>query len=64
MSYLASYFGGTNIVYARKGWEVECGAFENWFDRFSGARVVAAGSPDELMRVVRRELLGNDADRS
>jgi len=64
VSYLASYFGGTTIVYARKGWEVECGAFENWFDRFSGARVVAAGSPDELMRVVRRELLGNDADRS
>ena len=60
VSYLASYFGGTNVVYARKGWEVECGAFGNWFDRFSGARVVAASSPEELMRAVRRELLGGD----
>ena len=56
-SYLASYFGGTNVVYARRGWEVSCGAFENWFDRFSGARVVAAGTPAELLGTVERELL-------
>lgn len=56
-SYLASYFGGTNVVYARRGWEVSCGAFENWFDRFSGARVVAAGTPAELLNAVERELL-------
>jgi hypothetical protein len=57
-SYLASYFGGTNVVYARRGWEVVCGAFENWFGLFSGARVVAAGSPDELIHAVRREMAG------
>ncbi len=56
-SYLASYFGGTNVVYAKRGWEVTCGAYERWFDRFSGARVVAAASPDQLLRVVERELL-------
>lgn len=56
-SYLASYFGGTNVVYARRGWEVSCAAFENWFDRFSGARVVAASTPAELLRAVERELL-------
>lgn len=63
-SYLASYFGGTNVVYAQKGWEVECGAFDGWFGLFSGARVVAAGTPRELIRAVRRELLGDDASRS
>jgi len=57
-SYLASYFGGTNVVYARRGWEVACGAFERWFDRFSGARVVAAATPRQLLRAVERELLG------
>ena len=56
-AYLASYFGGTNVVYAKRGWEVDCGAYERWFDRFSGARVVSAASPDELLRAVERELL-------
>jgi hypothetical protein len=56
-SYLASYFGGTNVVYARRGWEVACGAFDNWFDRFSGARVVAAGTPRDLLTAIERELL-------
>lgn len=60
-SYLASYFGGTNVVYARRGWEVACGAYDRWFDRFSGARVVAASSPGELLRSVERELCGGDA---
>ena len=59
-SYLASYFGGTNVVYARRGWEVSCGAFDNWFHRFSGARVVAAASPRELLGAVERELLRPD----
>lgn len=56
-AYLASYFGGTNVVYARRGWEVASGAYERWFDRFSGARVVAAGSPGELVPTIERELL-------
>ena len=56
-SYLASYFGGTNVVYARRGWEVACGAFDNWFHRFSGARVVAADSPRALLATVEREFL-------
>lgn len=56
-AYLASYFGGTNVVYARRGWEVACGAFENWFDRFSGARVTAAATPRELLLATQRELL-------
>jgi hypothetical protein len=51
-SYLSSYFGGTNIVYARKGWEVSCGAFDNWFHKFGGARVVAVSSPAELLRTI------------
>jgi hypothetical protein len=56
-AFLASYFGGTNVVLARRGWEVDCGAYERWFDRFSGARVVAVGSGGELLRAVKREFL-------
>lgn len=54
-SYLASYFGGTNIVYARQGWEVNCDAYARWFHLFSGARVLRAGNPRELRDLVRQE---------
>jgi hypothetical protein len=57
-AYLASYFGGINIVLARRGWEVDCGAYERWFDRFSGARVLAVSSGGELLQAVEREFLG------
>jgi hypothetical protein len=60
ISYLASYFGGTNVVLARRGWEVACGAYQRWFHRFSGARVVAADSSRELLRTVEREFLRED----
>ncbi len=55
-SYLASWFGGVNVVYAKRGWEVACGAYERWFDRFSGARVVAVSTHEELRRAVEREM--------
>ena len=56
-SYLASLFGGTNVVYAQQGWEVSCGAYDGWFERFSGARVVATATPDALLAAVEREFL-------
>jgi hypothetical protein len=62
-SYLASYFGGTNVVFARRGWEVACGAYERWFHLFSGARVVRTASPQALLRAVGSELMGASARR-
>jgi len=52
---LASYFGGTNIVYAREGWEVSCNAYDNWYHLFSGAKVLHAGTHRQLRDIVRRE---------
>ena len=60
-SYLASYFGGTNVVYAERGWEVACGAYDGWFEQFSNARVVAAATPGELLHAVAHELLADGA---
>jgi len=56
-SYLASWFGGVNVVYARHGWETKAHAYDNWFHRFSGARVVTARTPADLLATVDRELL-------
>jgi len=60
-SYLASWFGGVNVVFARRGWEVACNAYDNWFHLFSGARVRAVATPRALLETVERELLGPPA---
>jgi hypothetical protein len=57
-AYLASWFGGTNIIYARAGWELESGALESWFTAFSKAKVIAVSSPEELLAAVDREFMG------
>jgi hypothetical protein len=56
-AFLASYFGGTNVVYACKGWEVTCNAYANWFHLFSGAKVLSARTHREYLEVIRREFL-------
>ncbi len=56
-AYLASYFGGTNVVYARAGWEVQADAYTNWFHLFSGARMRHARKPRELHEMVRQEFV-------
>ena len=56
-SYLASYFGGRNVVLAKRGWEVACDAYRRWFDRFSGARVTAVSTQRDLLMTAERELL-------
>jgi hypothetical protein len=54
-AFLASFFEGTNIVYAREGWEVSCNAYSNWFHLFSGARVLSARTHEQFLEIVRRE---------
>ncbi len=56
-SFLASYFGGTNIVYAREGWEVSCNAYSHWFHLFSGARILSARTHRQWLDIVRREFV-------
>jgi hypothetical protein len=56
-SYLASWFGGTNVVFAQQGWEVDCDAYAGWFHRFSGAAVVAVSSSAELLAAVDEHFL-------
>ncbi|MGE0191153.1 MAG: hypothetical protein AB7T63_03835 [Planctomycetota bacterium] len=55
-SYLASWFGGTNVVYARGGWEVDADAYRGWFHLFSGARVIPVDSPTALLEAARADL--------
>jgi hypothetical protein len=53
-SVLASYFGGRNIIFVRKGDELTVGAYR-WFDQFSGCRVFPVGDNAALLSTARRE---------
>jgi hypothetical protein len=57
-AFLASYFGGINIVFARRGWELDCGAYKRWFDRFSGTHVIPVTSGRALLQAVKQEFFG------
>jgi len=51
-SYLASYFGGTNIVYAVKGQELK-GSFGGYFKKFSGCDVTHVSSYPDLLTTAK-----------
>ena len=53
-SILASLNGGTNLIYAVKGGELECNSFENWYHEFSGATVKSTSSYQELKNLVNK----------
>ncbi len=50
-SVLASYFGGTNIIYVVQGRELECGDF-NHFPLYAGTRIVPCRSKRNLLSSV------------
>ena len=51
-SYLASYFGGTNIIYAVRGYELN-GAFGGYFKKLSDCDVNHVSSYPELLRIAK-----------
>lgn len=56
-SYLASYFGGINIVYAKRGSENDNNSFEGYFRKFSGCDVCQARTYDQLMALVEAKFV-------
>ncbi|MDX5420690.1 MAG: hypothetical protein LPK14_00430 [Hymenobacteraceae bacterium] len=47
---LASYFGGTNVIYSRSGIEHDFDEFNKLFPALSGARILVAKSQEELLQ--------------
>ena len=54
-SVLTSYFGGTNIVYCKEGFELEFHEYENFYGRLSEAKIVLCKSEVALLEQVKRE---------
>ena len=56
-SYLASYFGGSNIVYAIRGEEVCHNSFGGYFRKFSGCDVCRASTYSEVVALVESKFI-------
>jgi hypothetical protein len=54
-SIIASYFGGTNIIYCKDGSETrpEVNSFNNWYHLFGGSKIVLTRTYDDLINKVK-----------
>ncbi|MAE85971.1 MAG: hypothetical protein CMB80_24755, partial [Flammeovirgaceae bacterium] len=59
-SILCSYFGGTNIIYAYEGKELDVGSYKRWYHQLSGAKVMHASTTKEIINYVNSYFLPSD----
>jgi len=57
-SVLASYFGGTNVIFQRIGQEIFFNELTTIYPRLAGTRCIGVGDYDELLRQVEQSYLG------
>jgi hypothetical protein len=55
-SILASYFGGTNIIYAVKGQELKFNEYNTWYPRLSGSNIIHCDSYDKVLNAIKDKL--------
>jgi hypothetical protein len=53
---LASYFGGTNIIFSKQGPEHHFKCFEKLYPKFSGAKILHAKTNQELEHLIEKSL--------
>jgi len=51
---LASYFGGTNLIFSKKGPEHHFGCYQKLYPKLSGAKILHAKTDDEVKRYVEQ----------
>jgi hypothetical protein len=54
---LASYFGGTNIIFSKQGPEHHFKCFEKLYPKFSGAKILHAKTNEDLKHLIKEHLL-------
>ena len=50
---LASYFGGTNIIFARAGAELSCNAYNGHYKRYSNCNVLHHNNYKDLLTCIK-----------
>lgn len=56
-SILNSLFGGTNLVYAKKGSELKHNSFKGWYGQLAGATVIDTDNYSELINLVQTHFI-------
>lgn len=52
-SVLASYFGGTNIIYAKKGRELDCDAYNGHYKKYSNCNILHSDNYDDFIKLIK-----------
>jgi len=52
-SVLASYFGGTNIIYAKKGEELNCDCFHGHYKKYSDCNIFHSNDYNKFVQIVK-----------
>ena len=52
-SVLASYFGGTNIIYAKRGGELECGSYNGHYKKYSNCNVLHSNNYVDFVELIK-----------
>ena len=63
-SRLCSFFGGTNIIYHKKGRELETKQYKYFFPRFSKAKIIACINKEDLVNAVHKKYCNHDINKN
>ena len=61
-SVLSSYFGGTNLIFAKRGQELACNAYSNWYQSFADTRIHFTDSEEQMLADVKNFFMQQQAD--
>ena len=50
---LASYFGGTNIIYARKGCELSCDSYHGHYKKYSNCNIFHSNNYTDFIKLIK-----------
>ena len=56
-SVIASYFGGTNIIYARAGNELDCNSYNTHYKKYSNCDVLHANNYTDFIELIENKFL-------
>jgi hypothetical protein len=55
-SILTSFFGGTNIIYAKRGKEINCGSYNRWYNQLGNSNIIHCDSYDKVLNAIKDKL--------
>ena len=61
-SVIASYFGGTNIIFCKRGTELVRSEYRLLYPKFSNAKIIYLSTSETLRRTVLEEFIAKNGD--